>query len=78
MKRIISVLILFWLVCLYILCETPTILPTNYYEIDAGTEENPYLISNLGNLRWLSETREIWGSEETRYHFQQTAEIDAT
>jgi hypothetical protein len=38
-----------------------------------GTLTNPYLIGNLANLRWLSETPSAWSS-----HFRQTADIDAT
>ena len=32
--------------------------PSNYLEENAGTSENPFLISNLANLRWLSETQD--------------------
>ncbi len=38
-----------------------------------GTEGNPYEISSLANLTWLSQTPEVWGS-----YFTQTADIDAS
>ena len=53
-------------------------VPSNYSEPNAGTEGNPFLISNLGNLRWLSETPEAWGSEDVKLYFLQTADIDAS
>jgi hypothetical protein len=53
-----------------------------------GTEGNPYLIANLANLRWLSETPSVWGLvgdyvgniyvPQQKYYFKQTADIDAT
>ena len=39
----------------------------------AGTEEDPYLMSEFGHLVWFSETEEAWGS-----YFLQTADIDAS
>jgi len=56
--------------------------PSNYHESNAGTIHNPFLISNLANLRWLSETRKYWGVPRynngiVRYYFLQTADIDA-
>ena len=41
----------------------------------SGTEADPYLIANLENLYWLSQTDSIWG--DTLY-FEQTADIDAS
>ena len=38
-----------------------------------GTESDPYLMSELDHLVWLSETEEAWNS-----HFLQTNDIDAT
>ncbi|MCL2063710.1 MAG: T9SS type A sorting domain-containing protein [Candidatus Cloacimonetes bacterium] len=57
--------------------ETLAQLPSNYDDVDAGTHFNPYLISNLANLRWLSETPSVWGSQNQRFFFKQTADIDA-
>jgi len=65
--------------------ETLPIPPSNFSETNAGTESNPFLISNLSNLRWLSETQTYWGRTKTdsghteivRYYFSQTADIDA-
>ena len=51
--------------------------PINFMEENAGSATNPYQIQTLGNLHWLSETREVWGSEEQKIYFVQTADIDA-
>lgn len=40
--------------------------------VGKGTTSNPYRISSLDNLFWLSQHEEIWNS-----HFIQTADIDA-
>jgi hypothetical protein len=73
---IIAMLILLVPIAVFTM-ETVAETPANYGQVDAGSAENPYLISNLANLRWLSETRSVWGSETQRYYFKQTAEIDA-
>ena len=57
--------------------------PSNFHDENAGAEENPFLISNLANIRWLSETPEIWGNNfeseySTKYHYILTADIDAS
>jgi hypothetical protein len=66
--------------------ETVAEPPANFHEANAGTAENPYQIATLANLRWLSETPEVWGSGhfeggvyifDSRYYFSQTADIDA-
>ncbi|MCL2063473.1 MAG: hypothetical protein FWG98_03745 [Candidatus Cloacimonetes bacterium] len=59
-------------------CITILELPQNFSEPNAGTPENPFIISNLGNLRWLSETPEAWGNESMMFYYLQTADIDAT
>ena len=38
-----------------------------------GTTENPYQITTLANLKWLSMTPSVWSS-----HFIQTADINAS
>lgn len=38
----------------------------------AGTQGDPYLIANFGNLHWISENSSSWGA-----YFRQTANIDA-
>jgi hypothetical protein len=44
-----------------------------------GSEENPYQIANLANLRWLSETPSAWGCNKgEKEYFIQTADIDAS
>jgi len=46
-----------------------------------GTQESPFLIGTLSNLRWLSETEEFWSinnSNVTFRFFEQTADIDAS
>ena len=91
-KRFIAILIL----CLLgfflgqtLFCETLAEPPSNFHDPDVGARENPFLISNLANLRWLSETPDVWrpmiywdadlGDYVTeRFHFLQTADIDAT
>jgi len=81
-----------------VLCWVSTIFsqtiaqpPVNFTEADAGTATNPYQIATLANLRWLSETVEVWGGFSTIYqlngfyivsgdpkYFIQTADIDAS
>jgi hypothetical protein len=61
-----------------LLSETLAEPPSNFHDTDAGTIENPYLISTLASLRWLSETPEVWGCEDESFYFRQTADIDAT
>ena len=39
----------------------------------AGTEADPYLIANMNNLYWLSQTSSVWSK-----HFLQTADINAS
>ena len=57
---------------------TQPLRPANWGQADAGTEANPYLIANLGNLRWMSEmSSEWWIDQHTRVHFRQTANINA-
>jgi len=59
--------------------ETLPTRPSNYNEFGVGTASNPYLISNLANLRWLSEcSEEWWMGQNTQVHFLQTTNIDAT
>lgn len=48
--------------------------PSNFYNPDAGSFENPYTISNLNNLLWLTENPIYWVNG---YYFLQTNEIDA-
>ncbi len=40
-----------------------------------GTENDPFLISSLGNLLWLSYTQSVW---DDGAYFKQTSNIDAT
>jgi hypothetical protein len=68
-----------------LLSETLAEPPSNFHESDAGTASNPYLIANLANLRWLSETHLYWGGPRVvpqgyRYfnYFLQTDDIDAS
>ena len=57
---------------------TEAVRPTNWADQNAGTEENPYLIANLANLRWLSEnSNDWWQNDTTIIHFRQTANINA-
>ena len=59
--------------------ETIAQPPSNFTESGAGrSADNPYLISNLANLRWLSETVSAWGTYTNNFFYKQTANIDAT
>jgi hypothetical protein len=79
MKKILLI-ILFLYVVQAVYCETETqaLQPQNYNEPNAGMEENPLIIENLANLRWLSETTSVWGDSLTTYYFLQVADIDAS
>ncbi|MCL1827497.1 MAG: T9SS type A sorting domain-containing protein [Candidatus Cloacimonetes bacterium] len=90
MKNIFLLITMIILSGLYIRAqETIAEPPSNFNHPYAGTEFYPYFISSLANLRWLSETPDVWGSYgpslEWPYHdvlikkyFCQTADIDAT
>ena len=67
MKKIFFALALFlgFIVMMPLYCQTIAIPPSNYDDPDAGTESNPYLISNLANLRWLSEESDDWWQGST-------------
>jgi len=84
------ILILFVLIgsALYALEPIP---PSNIESPNAGsTLENPLLISNFGNLIWLSENPSYWGSGDivlnpalnfvnvVKVYYQQTNDIDAS
>jgi len=43
-----------------------------------GTQQSPYEISSLANLRWLSEVASAWGTEAEPVYILQTQDIDAT
>jgi len=64
--------------CVPLFSQTVAEPPANFNQPNAGTEENPYQIANLANLRWLSETESVWGYNGNIYHFSQTADIDAS
>ena len=48
--------------------------PTSEVPSGSSTESDPYLISSLNNLYWLSQTPSEWCSGK---YFKQTADIDA-
>jgi hypothetical protein len=73
---IASIWLVFTMVFLY--PETYPIPPSNYLDIDAGSLHNPYLLNSLANLRWLSETHEVWGTINNKVHYIQTTDIDAS
>jgi len=67
--------------CVSLIAQTTAEVPPNYADEDAGSIENPYQISNLANLRWLSETEEFYATtpqQQTFTYFAQTADIDAS
>jgi len=85
--KLALLLIILAFYCLPLLCQTQAAPPPNYYDENAGTIENPYQISNLANLRWLSETEEFFSFSlghhdplplQTYMYFIQTADIDAS
>ena len=51
-----------------VICPTVASLPSG-----SGTSSDPYLISNLSELLWISENSSSWSS-----YFKQTADIDAS
>jgi len=81
--NLITLIVVFALTISITYCQTIAEPPANFTETDAGTVTNPYQIATLANLRWLSETPEVWGSINPvnnylpRY-FIQTADIDAS
>ncbi len=75
--RICLLIIIVSVIC-YMNAETTITQPSNLNDANAGTEENPIIIDNLGNLRWLSVSELYWGSEELKYFFVQTSDIDAS
>ena len=84
-RHLLTILLLGLIGCFLgqtLLAETLAEAPSNFHDEDAGSEENPFLIANLANLRWLSETPAVWRDKVTGidnylgYHFLQTADID--
>jgi len=80
--KIFLMLIVLAFSCLPLICQTIAEAPPNYTDENAGTTDNPYQISNLANLRWLSETEEFyaitWEEQQRFTYFVQTADIDAS
>ena len=78
-KPLFTLLILFCFMGL-LFAQTGTTQPVR--PPGAGTEQNPFMIIELAHLRWLSERSAgadgWWVNENTRYHFLQMADIDAT
>ena len=44
----------------------------------AGSERSPYQVSNLANLKWLSENGNEWGNSKVLVHYVLTSNIDAS
>jgi len=84
MKNKNSIKLLFTIVMIFLgislTAQTTALPPANFNEENAGTEDNPYQIETLANLRWLSETPEVWGTITplVQYYFLQTNDIDAS
>jgi len=88
--KLITLIVIFFLAISTIYCETVAEPPVNFTDADVGSATNPYQITTLANLRWLSETEEVWGGYSsylqgdfplcpTGYkYFIQTSDIDAT
>ncbi|MCL2064218.1 MAG: hypothetical protein FWG98_07590, partial [Candidatus Cloacimonetes bacterium] len=84
-RHLLAILLLGLIGCFLgqtLIAETLAEAPSNFHDEDAGSEENPFLIANLANLRWLSETPAVWdigwGMNRTGYFFLQTADIEAS
>ena len=86
MKSKLFVVLFFFInmsfICNLLYGQTLPERPSNYYDQDAGSAENPFLIANLANLRWLTTADYYWGDvnqhgERVGFHFLQTADIDA-
>ena len=78
-KKVYVIIMLVLFLVGFLHSETQPQQPSNYSDSDAGTEANPYLISNLANLRWMSEVSDDWWKgENVQVHFKQTADIDAS
>ena len=77
-KLIVTLLMMFSLSGL-LLAQTGTTQPaepSNFHQSNAGSKQNPYRISSLANLRWLSEYS---GEVDMGFkYFEQTANIDAS
>ncbi|MCL2064008.1 MAG: T9SS type A sorting domain-containing protein [Candidatus Cloacimonetes bacterium] len=77
-KTILYIVVTMLCFC-FLNAETIAEQPSNYNDPDAGTEANPYLISNLANLRWFSENYEDWYiNRYTPVYLIQTDNIDAS
>ncbi|MCL2063118.1 MAG: T9SS type A sorting domain-containing protein [Candidatus Cloacimonetes bacterium] len=72
-KRII--LLIFFMMIFLVILSAETLIEQ---PLGAGTEANPFQISSLGNLRWLSETPDAWGTQDEKVYYLQTANIDAS
>ena len=68
MKRLFTSLILFCVFATTLWAQTST-APSG-----TGTSGDPYLISTLNNLYWVTQTSTSW----TGKYFKQTADIDAS
>ena len=79
MKMIIMIALVLMSVGSLFSQETSAVPPSNVGNLDAGTAQNPYLIQNLANLRWVSEQGYSWWVDDTTpVYFLQTDDIDAT
>jgi len=63
----ITLSLFIWLAISSLFCQTIAEPPINFSDADAGSATNPYQISTLANLRWLSETVEVWGGYSYTY-----------
>lgn len=73
LKRILLYIVLFSFMVTY--AETMIQEPDNIRDINAGSNDNPYIIATLGNLRWLSESKLSFDKD---VYFVQVNDIDAT
>ncbi len=68
MKKVLFQTTLLLLFCIGIFAQT-----SKQPETGDGSQTNPYRISSLSNLYWISESSERWS-----YHYIQTSDIDAS
>ena len=77
MKKLFIMFMLLTLMSGYLVAQAGTTQPVA--PAGSGTLVSPYLIANLANLRWVSQSHAEWHLDGDRfYHFLQTANIDAT
>ena len=72
------IIVIIFLLSSSLYCQTEAVPPPNINDPDVGYETNPYQITSLANLRWLSENWWGWNINNIKIpYFMQTSDIDA-